>query len=67
MSTVPAATAGQSIRIRCSDISTISRNTEGVRLMNLNEGEFVTSVALMDDDGEDEGGPAPAPANGSAV
>lgn len=48
--------AGQSIRMVCSDISTISRNTEGVRLMNLNEGEFVTSVALMEES-EDEGGP----------
>ncbi len=40
---------GQSIRMKCSDISIIGRNTQGVRLMNLNEGEFVTSVALIDE------------------
>ena len=41
---------GQSIRMRCSDISVISRNTQGVKLMDLNEGESVTSVALLDED-----------------
>ena len=45
--------AGQSIRMRCSDISVISRNTQGVKLMDLNEGEFVTSVALLDEDDGD--------------
>jgi DNA gyrase subunit A len=40
---------GQSIRMKCSDISIIGRNTQGVRLMNLNEGEYITSVALMDE------------------
>jgi DNA gyrase subunit A len=42
--------SGQSIRMRCSDISVISRNTQGVKLMNLNEGEHVTSVALMEEE-----------------
>ena len=46
--------SGQAIRMRCSDISVISRNTQGVRLMDLNEGEFVTSVALL---GDEEEGP----------
>ncbi len=44
---------GQSIRMRCSDISVISRNTQGVKLMDLHDGEFVTSVALIADE-EDE-------------
>lgn len=43
---------GQAIRMRCSDISVISRNTQGVKLMNLNEGEFVTSVALLGEEDE---------------
>jgi DNA gyrase subunit A len=47
---------GQSIRMRCSDISVISRNTQGVKLMDLNDGEFVTSVALLDE--EDDGASA---------
>ena len=45
---------GQSIRMKCSDISVIGRNTQGVRLMNLNEGEFITSVALIEDDDVDD-------------
>jgi DNA gyrase subunit A len=45
---------GQSIRMRVSDISILGRNTQGVRLINLNEGEFVTGLALLgEDDGED--------------
>lgn len=48
---------GQSIRMRCSDISVISRNTQGVKLMDLNEGEFVTSVALLEEEAEEAGGP----------
>ena len=44
----------QSIRMKCSDISVIGRNTQGVRLMNLNEGEFITSVALIEDDDVDD-------------
>ena len=43
---------GQSIRIRCSEISVLSRNTQGVKLMNLNDDEFVTSVALLEDEAE---------------
>jgi DNA gyrase subunit A len=45
---------GQTIRMRCSDISIIGRNTQGVKVMNLNEGEFVTSVALIDEDDSEE-------------
>lgn len=47
--------SGQSIRMRCSDISVISRNTQGVKLMDLNEGEFVTSVALIEEEEGSEG------------
>ncbi|HMN69725.1 MAG TPA: DNA gyrase C-terminal beta-propeller domain-containing protein, partial [Bdellovibrionales bacterium] len=50
---------GQSIRMRCSDISVISRITQGVKLMDLKDGEFITGVALLEDDGEaDESGAA---------
>lgn len=51
---------GQSIRMKCSDISIIGRNTQGVRLMNLNDGEYITSVALLDESelpGEEEEAP----------
>ncbi|MGZ3722234.1 MAG: DNA gyrase subunit A [Bdellovibrionales bacterium] len=46
---------GQSIRMRCSDISVISRNTQGVKLMDLNEGESVTSVALLGEEDDASG------------
>ena len=45
---------GQAIRVRCSEISTLGRNTQGVRIINLKENEYVTSLALIDDDGTDE-------------
>lgn len=41
---------GQAIRTRCQGISVLGRNTQGVRLMNLKEDEFVTSVAVIEDE-----------------
>ena len=49
---------GQVIRMVCSDISVIGRNTEGVRLINLNPDEKVTGIALIAADGTD-GEPEP--------
>ena len=45
---------GQSIRMKVSDISQMGRNTQGVRLINLKSGEYVTDVALIDDDETEE-------------
>jgi DNA gyrase subunit A len=36
---------GKAIRLRCKDIKTISRNTQGVRLVRLEEGDRVARVA----------------------
>lgn len=44
---------GQSIRMKCSDISQVGRNTQGVKLMNLKTDEFVTGMALLEDGNED--------------
>jgi DNA gyrase subunit A len=38
---------GQVIRIKCNNISLLGRNTQGVRLINLNEPEIVSSVARI--------------------
>lgn len=38
---------GQVIRTRCGEISVIGRNTEGVRLLNINKEESVTGVATL--------------------
>ncbi len=44
---------GQTIRMSCSGISKMSRNTQGVRLISLKPKEFVTGVALIHDDDSD--------------
>jgi len=46
---------GQVIRIKCNNISLLGRNTQGVRLINVNEAETVSSVAKVvaeEDEGE---------------
>ncbi len=45
---------GQVIRVRASDISSISRNTSGVRIMRLDPGVSVISVAKADELEEEE-------------
>jgi DNA gyrase subunit A len=42
---------GKIIRLSVSDISVIGRNTQGVRLINLGEGEKVVGVARVMDEG----------------
>ncbi|MNL09808.1 DNA gyrase subunit A [compost metagenome] len=57
---------GQVIRMKITDISVLGRNTQGVRLINIDEKEeTVTGVAVVEDEGGDETAPAPAtpPAN----
>ncbi len=44
--------SGQNIRMKVSDISILGRNTQGVRLINLNgKNELVTGFALVEDNG----------------
>lgn len=45
---------GQTIRTKIKDISIFGRNTQGVRIINLNSGEHVTGVALIQDDQDQE-------------
>jgi DNA gyrase subunit A len=47
---------GQVIRIKCNNISLLGRNTQGVRLINLNEPEKVSSVARVAEEEPDESG-----------
>jgi DNA gyrase subunit A len=53
------STKGQAIRVAVKDIPTLGRTTQGVRIMKLNEGDFVASVALMpvEDSQEPEAAP----------
>jgi DNA gyrase subunit A len=53
---------GMIIRLNTADISTIGRNTQGVRLIQLEEGDHLVSVARLaerEDDDESLVGPAP--------
>jgi len=53
---------GMIIRLSTADISTIGRNTQGVRLIQLEEGDHLVSVARLaerDEDDESLAGPAP--------
>lgn len=44
---------GQAIRTGGAGISVLGRNTQGVRIINLKEDEYVTSVAVLDHEEED--------------
>ena len=52
---------GMIIRLNTADISSIGRNTQGVRLIQLEEGDHLVSVARLAerDDAEDAGAPPP--------
>jgi DNA gyrase subunit A len=47
---------GQTIRMMASGISVLGRNTQGVRLINLNTDEKVTGIARIADSGDVESG-----------
>lgn len=56
---------GQVIRMRMSDISVLGRNTQGVRLINVNESdETVTGLAVVEDTTPIEENSAPATPEG---
>ena len=45
---------GQTIRMSCGGVSKMGRNTQGVRLISLKPGEYVTGVAVVHADGDDD-------------
>ncbi len=47
---------GMVVRMQCKDISTIGRATQGVRIINLNEGDRVTAIARVVSEEEEEKG-----------
>ena len=44
------STQGQTIRLGMKDIPELGRATQGVRIMRLNDGDNVVSLALVDKD-----------------
>lgn len=56
--------SGQNIRMKISDVSVLGRNTQGVRLINLDDKEEkVTGLAIVEDDQEVAPTPAGTPEN----
>jgi DNA gyrase subunit A len=56
---------GKIQRIRCSDISVIGRNTQGVRIMSLDEGDTLAAVVRVPKEEHDaDDSPADRPADG---
>ncbi|WP_413559208.1 DNA gyrase subunit A [Bdellovibrio sp. HCB209] len=56
---------GQVIRMKMTDISVLGRNTQGVRLINIDEKEeTVTGLAVVEDDQSDETASAPTAPEG---
>lgn len=43
---------GQTIRVALNDISTIGRNTQGVRVMRLKDNEIISNMEILEKDGE---------------
>ncbi len=57
---------GQMIRMGMGDIRTISRNTQGVRLIDLDEGDKLVSATPVEPDENEEGDAGASPAEPSA-
>jgi DNA gyrase subunit A len=57
---------GMIIRLNTVDISTIGRNTQGVRLIQLEEGDRLVSVARLAEREDDEESPGSPPPTGGA-
>jgi len=55
---------GMIIRLNTADISTIGRNTQGVRLIQLEEGDHLVSVARLAEREDDDDNPADPAAAG---
>jgi DNA gyrase subunit A len=54
---------GKIIRLRVGDIRMIGRNTQGVRLIDIEEGERVVSLARLAEQDDDDAGTAGATGN----
>jgi DNA gyrase subunit A len=52
------STQGQTIRLGLKDIPALGRATQGVRIMRLNDGDSVASLALVDKNADAEDDPA---------
>lgn len=51
---VMISSAGQTVRISMRDLRVMGRNTQGVKLVNLREGDFLVAIQKIEDAGSDE-------------
>lgn len=63
------STSGQAIRVAVKDIPTLGRATQGVRVMKLNDGDYVASIGIIPEEEEEteEAVEKPAKATKSAT
>lgn len=63
------STGGQAIRVAVKDIPTLGRATQGVRVMKLNDGDYVASIGIIPEEEEEteEAAEKPAKATKSAT
>ena len=58
--------SGLTIRMAVSDIKVAGRATQGVRLINVREGDSISAVSVVDGEREDAAGQQPAEEGGEA-
>jgi DNA gyrase subunit A len=56
------SSTGTLVRTPVAEISIVGRNTQGVRLIRLDEGERLTGIERIESLGDDAPGESPAPA-----
>ena len=56
------STSGQAIRVAVKDIPTLGRATQGVRVMKLNDGDYVASIGIIPEEEEETEEAAEKPA-----
>src|SRR5262249_22759242 len=59
---------GQTLRTKVSEIRETGRNAQGVKLMNVEEGERIVAIeAFAETESDDSGGSLPPPPDGNGV
>lgn len=56
------STSGQAIRVAVKDIPTLGRATQGVRVMKLDDGDFIASIGIIPEEEEETEGATEKPA-----
>ncbi len=60
---VMVSAQGQTVRIRMSELRVLGRNTQGVKLVNLKEGDYLVAIQKLENGGEEESEETLSPAS----